>query len=38
MAVTIPLSWMKSIWRWKMLGVSLSNPTMNPPWTCSPAR
>ena len=29
---------MKSIWRWKMLGVSLSNPTMNPPCTSRPAR
>ena len=33
MAVTIPLFWIKSICRWKMEGVSLSNPMIKPPWT-----
>ncbi len=30
MAVTMPLFWMKSIWRWKIEAVSWSKPTMKP--------
>jgi len=37
-AVTMPLFWMNSTWRWNVAGVSLSKPTMNPPCTSSPAR
>ena len=37
MATTIPLSSMNRIIWSKMAGGSLSNPTMNPAWTCRPA-
>ena len=36
-AVTIPLSWMKFVSESKIVWGSLSNPTMNPPWTSRPA-
>ena len=37
MAVTMPLDWMKSICRWKMVGASESKPRIKPPWTWMPA-
>jgi hypothetical protein len=36
MAVTTPLFWMKLIWVSKIVGGSLSKPTMNPPCTSRP--
>jgi len=38
MAVTMPLFWMKSIWRWKVEGAPLSQPMKTPPWPGMPPR